>query len=318
MIRMAYLDDIALRKTIEKDYEGRMDVVTLNGKWRNAKMLYPELIPLTYSVRQLLISPFGMLLQIAKAYERVISGIGSTSRRDEIYSHLRKKVFAYKGKRHNEMIAPFFIEHAEDLQLYTCHYCDMAFINIFSYTEKESGVERKQAQFELDHVIPQKECPLLALSLYNFVPSCPVCNSRIKHQKGIASSKKKLKKFSPTSKDYEFDSKVYIILEPKEGTVTPYLEHLDKYDVKFDCRRDGDYEEYVENLLLTERYNCHKAEALRLKDLQLYYPDSHIWGISNLVERPFGEVKEDIFGQRFARDEHQLFKKLRKDMLRNV
>lgn len=316
MIRMAYLDNYLLRKSLEKDYVGRMDVVTLNKKWREAKNLYPELTALKYSVRQMLISPFGVLLQIAKGYENVMKGIGSKDRKKAIYNHLRDNVFAYSGKRHNEMIAPFFIEHAEGLQLYTCHYCDMAFINIFSYTVRENGVERKRAQFELDHVISQKDCPLLALSLFNFVPSCPACNSRIKNQKGIASSKKLIKKFSPTSNDYHFNSMVDIVLEPRDGAATPYMEHRDKYDIVFDCSKDKDYEEYVENLFLTERYNCHKVEALRLKDLQLYYPDSHIWGISNLVKRPFGEVKEDVFGQRFARDEHRLFKKLRMDMLR--
>ena len=317
MIRMAYLDNIPLRKALEKDYLGRMDVVELNRKWREAKISYPDLAPLIYSVKQLLTSPFGILLQISKVYEKVMNGIGSKDRREEIYTHLRKKVFAYKGKHHNDMIAPFFMDHAEELRLYTCHYCDMAFINIFSYTERKSGQKKTQSQFELDHVISQKECPLLALSMYNFVPSCPVCNGRIKHQKGIASSKKLMKKFSPTSQDFAFDSKVNIILEPKEGTVTPYMEHQDKYNIVFDCNKDNDYKEYVDNLLLTERYNCHKVEALRLKDLQLYYPDSHIWGISNLLGRPFGEIKEDIFGLRFTRDEHRLFKKLRRDMMSN-
>ncbi len=39
-------------------------------------------------------------------------------------------------------------------------------------------------------------------------------------------------------------------------------------------------------------------------------------GISNILKRPFGEVKEDVFGQRFTGDEHRLFKKLRRDMLK--
>ena len=39
-------------------------------------------------------------------------------------------------------------------------------------------------------------------------------------------------------------------------------------------------------------------------------------GISNILKRPFGEVKEDVFGQRFTGDEHRLCKKLRRDMLK--
>ncbi len=313
MIRMAYLDDQLLQKELVKDYLGRMDLNDLSKKWREAKEKYTELKPLTYSVRQLLTSPFGILLQVAGKYNKVMDSIAGDERRKEIYKYLRDNVFTYTGKRHNDKIAPFFMDHVEELRLYTCHYCDTAYINIFTY--KEECESKTRAQFELDHVIGQKECPLLALSLYNFVPSCSVCNSRIKHQKGLASSKKLMKKFSPTSKDFDFESKVDIVLEPKEGATTPYMEHRNDYNIVFDCCRDKDYDGYVKSFLLTERYNCHKVEALRLKDLQLYYPDSHIWGISNLVGRQFGEVKEDIFGKRFTSDEHRLFKKLRKDML---
>lgn len=313
MIRMAYLDDRLLQNELEKDYLSRMDVEYLNKKWREAKEKYTELRPLTYSVKQLLISPFGILLLIAERYKKVMDDVDDDERRNEIYKHLRNKVFVYPGKRHNDKIAPFFMEHAEELRLYTCHYCDTAYINIFTYTEE--GESKTRAQFELDHVIGQQECPLLALSLYNFVPSCSVCNSRIKHQKGLADSKKLMKKYSPTSKDFDFDRKVDIVLDPKKGAATPYMEHRNDYDIVFDCSKDKDYDGYVKSFLLKERYNCHKVEALRLKDLQLYYPDSHIWGISNLLKRPFGEVKEDVFGQRFTRDEHRLFKKLRRDML---
>lgn len=313
---MAYLDDQLLQKELEKDYLSRMDVRALNEKWREAKENFTELEPLTYSVRQLLISPFGILLQIADKYKKVMDSIGDDERRKEIYKHFRNKVFVYTGKRHNEMIAPFFMDHAEELRLYTCHYCDTAYINIFKYTEEKDGVSKTKAQFELDHVIGQQECPLMALSLYNFVPSCSVCNSRIKHKKGLASSKKLMKKYSPTSKDFDFERKVDIVLNPKKGAATPYMEHRDDYHIVFDCNKDKDYEGYVGKFLLTERYNCHKVEALRLKDLQLYYPDSHILGICDVVNRTFGEVKEDLFGLGFTKDEHRLFKKLRKDMLK--
>lgn len=316
MIRMAYLDNQLLRKELEEDYLSRMDVSVLNEKWRVAKEKFTELEPLTYSVRQLLISSFGILLLVAGKYKNVMDSIDDDEKRKKIYKYLRNKVFVYTGTRHDEIIAPFFMDHAEELGLYTCHYCDMAYINIFKYTEEEDGVSKTKAQFELDHVIAQQDCPLLALALYNFVPSCSVCNSRIKHQKGLASSKKLMKKYCPTSTGFDFDGKVDIVLDPKDGAATPYMEHRDDYNIVFDCSKDKDYEKYVNKFLLTERYNCHKVEALRLKDLQLYYPDSHILGICGIVSKTFGEVKEDLFGLRFTKDEHRLFKKLRKDMLK--
>ena len=103
MIRMAYLDDRLLQRELEKDYLSRMDVEYLNKKWREAKEKYTELRPLTYSVKQLLISPFGILLLIAERYKKVMDDVDDDERRNEIYKHLRNKVFVYPGKRHNDL-----------------------------------------------------------------------------------------------------------------------------------------------------------------------------------------------------------------------
>lgn len=54
----------------------------------------------------------------------------------------------------------------------------MAYINV--YTETGKGVAKRQ--FDIDHFLPKGKCPPVALSLFNFVPSCPVCNERIKRE----------------------------------------------------------------------------------------------------------------------------------------
>ena len=59
------------------------------------------------------------------------------------------------------------------LDVSTCPYCNRNYITSY-------GKENKKTTADLDHFYPKKQYPLFALSLFNFVPSCSVCNSRMK------------------------------------------------------------------------------------------------------------------------------------------
>ncbi len=58
------------------------------------------------------------------------------------------------------------------LGLETCPYCQRAYVTNFQ------DDEGKNTTADLDHFYPKSKYPYLALSLYNFVPSCKFCNSR--------------------------------------------------------------------------------------------------------------------------------------------
>lgn len=316
MIRLAYLDDKELQRRLVGEFLQKLDVKNVQKKWDDAKKTYPCLSGLTYTVKQLVSSDFGLLVKYAKEYKKVIQNVTDDNESNEINLHLRDKVFAYKGRRHDKIIAPFFMEHAEEMGIYTCHYCDTAYVNVYEYEDKKAGKTIKQSHFDLDHVIGRTECPIVSLSLFNLVPSCQVCNSRLKHDNPLEHSSKLLKKLSPTCKDHDFDKKVTIELMPLDKLKQPYLAHKDCYKIEFDCHKDKDYEEIVGLFRLNERYNYHRGEALRIKDLQRQYPPANIWNISNLLNVPYHQVEEDIFGLKFMKGEHRCFEKLKRDMMR--
>lgn len=56
------------------------------------------------------------------------------------------------------------------LNVAVCPYCNRQYITPFG----------KRSSADLDHFFPKENYPLFALSLFNFVPSCQVCNSRMK------------------------------------------------------------------------------------------------------------------------------------------
>ena len=59
------------------------------------------------------------------------------------------------------------------MEIEVCPYCQRNYIS--SYEEKTTA--------DLDHFYPKSLYPFLALSLYNFIPSCQICNSRFKSNK---------------------------------------------------------------------------------------------------------------------------------------
>jgi hypothetical protein len=59
----------------------------------------------------------------------------------------------------------------EELGVHTCPYCNRNHIQMI---KNASGKSRQVG--DLDHVIPKSKYPMFALSFYNLIPSCKVCN----------------------------------------------------------------------------------------------------------------------------------------------
>lgn len=66
-------------------------------------------------------------------------------------------------------------ELASLLDMNTCTYCNR------SYTHTKKTVDNKKLMRpQFDHWFPKSTYPLLALSFYNLIPSCSICNSSVK------------------------------------------------------------------------------------------------------------------------------------------
>ncbi|MCA0960210.1 hypothetical protein LCL86_14220 [Muricauda ruestringensis] len=65
---------------------------------------------------------------------------------------------------------------AKNLEINTCTYCNRNYTNTI-ITKRGEKITRPQ----FDHFFDKKRHPFLALSFYNLIPSCSICNSNIKH-----------------------------------------------------------------------------------------------------------------------------------------
>lgn len=118
-----------------------------------------------------------------------------------------------------EKIAEFFKKNADKLRIHSCFYCDAAYTGAFL-------TNRSRRTFDVDHFFPKSEYPMFSLSLYNFVPSCQVCNSRVKGRNNFidfyslnqkSSLKKDLLQISPISKKYDMASNLTIKVYPEKN-----------------------------------------------------------------------------------------------------
>ncbi|MEA2027976.1 MAG: hypothetical protein U9N49_03250 [Campylobacterota bacterium] len=275
-INQAYYNEIAKSK-------GKL----FNGKSFEAYYNHHYKSKLGYELKEILCGDFEQLLTIKNT-------LGTKYAKDNFI----KKFFNYDYSSSDKFkpllsklqpkISKFIQEH---LSLHTCYYCNIELINTFEGMDKKT----KNA-FTLDHVIDKGTYPYLALSLYNFVPSCYVCNSKVKRTKSIES-------LSPTSKDFDFEEKV------------KFKTFLNNYNLLFENPNDielrliedfsNKFDDYTQALNLNNRYQYHKDKVIEMIHKRKEYPDSRIEELSNLTQKTYEEVKQDLFGIYLNEDLHK-------------
>ncbi|GCD10346.1 hypothetical protein [Clostridium tagluense] len=71
------------------------------------------------------------------------------------------------------------------LDIVVCPYCNRQYITSYEPSENKKDKIDVLATADLDHFYPKAKFQLFSLSLYNFVPACQICNSRMKIDKPI-------------------------------------------------------------------------------------------------------------------------------------
>lgn len=290
------------------------DLDELEERWRDFKELHPALSVFTESVKELMSATFCELVDVYERYQNLPSE--TQEQKEElatIKSYLPNMVFNYDKtgaghQTHQGVISGFFRKKMDDLNIHTCYYCDMAYINPYIVDDDEM-----KSQFDLDHALAKDDCPLVALSLHNFVPSCPVCNERLKRKNPLSDSLDGLKLVAPCSEDFDANKQIHFKVNQEKVCTSGFMRHKDCYRMKINAH--GVYASYAKLFRLEERYEYHKGEALRLLDLKRKYPMSNIRQIARLMHKTADEVKEDIFGIHFSKNNHRCFDKMRRDIM---
>lgn len=311
MIRIEYPKD---RKRLKDSYlaafKSYNKLQKMQEKWEDMRETHTCMLMFPPRLETILVAEYSELTRYYSLYKRIPEG-----ERMLLQAGL-KDIFNYEDR--HDLIVKFLVDPRNNIPIHTCHYCNMSYINMYEDNDSDKGW---RIQFDLDHVLDKGACPIVALSLFNFVPSCSVCNSRLKASKQLVGKDGRYKEeLSPTSPKYSFDKNVDIVMVLKgERDWTLPTEHREDYAVEFDSH-DSDYQHVIDIFRLQERYDYHRIEGLRVMELKRKYRSSSIAMMANAMKGLPGfapeEIWEDIFGERFMTEEHRCFSKFRKDMMK--
>jgi 5-methylcytosine-specific restriction endonuclease McrA len=219
-----------------------------------------------------------------------------------------KKLFKYDGK-FQPLIANFF---EKNLNLRTCYYCNIDFINVYDE-------ENNKNKFTLDHFIDKGRYPYLALSIFNLIPCCSVCNSKVKGSTPFYEDRE-LKDTNPYLKSFKFDEKVKFKLFLHKNCKDLNIKSKDDIDIPLKERYSNEYEKYIKVFKLNERYQAHKDIVFEMIKNAELYPKSRLKELQDLTGIPYQQIKQDIFN--LIDDEVDLskepFSKLKRDMAREL
>lgn len=193
---------------------------------------------------------------------------------------------------------------AEKLDIPTCVYCN----RIYTKTVISSS-GKKITRPTFDHWFPKGKYPLLALSFYNLIPSCSVCNSGAKGSTPFSLSTH----FHPYYKNSGKEFKYTFSYDHKDYDKFRFKIITDKND-KFSERSVNAFE-------LEEIFKAHEDEIEDLRKIKDAYSEDYIGMLESKVLGGItldrNEVYRLAFGVHFqeAKFDRRPLSKMKKDIL---
>ena len=303
-------NSVELKKAYLKEY----DIPQLQRKLDRLMAKYPEIkaaLPDDISAKKLLVGNFKYLTRVYCAFTGYLNG-KTTDEQNSIKAAFINGGFKYGS--HKKKISNFLVDAANGFEIYNCVYCDIEDVRTFT---KANG--NKVRKFETEHVLDKGKCPLVGMSLYNFVPSCKTCNKAdIKGTKTIGDTEVEIAKLSPSAEGYDFENKVKFEVK----VVTPGVDdlkaisHVDDYEIVFNIS-EALYQKTIDLFELKPRYNHYitKLELLKWREKRRKYPDCRVQQFADDFMISFGEMFEELFELDLRKREHYPKEKARRDVM---
>lgn len=198
-----------------------------------------------------------------------------------------KRIFNYKEQIGRNREFCYFIARLIDSN--TCAYCNRQY-TLTVFGDGDEPLIRP----EFDHWFSQQDYPDLALSYYNLIPSCSLCNSSLKRTQNT-SLQKHIHPYVDSEPGFFFRYQPLGIGEDDK----------ENYAVDFNITATGTDSIRVQNTLdlfrIKEIYNAHANYELRnLIELATAYPKDYIEVIITKILKDTSLTREDIFRMLFG------------------
>ena len=170
-------------------------------------------------------------------------------------------------------------ELAKKLNVNVCPYCN---INSTYTVIKEKN--KKITRPEFDHFYDKATYPILALSFYNLIPSCHICNSTLKGSEPF-SIKTQLNPYADS-----FDKVARFHLKIKDSK---FYHSIDGFDITLETE-DIRAKNQINNFELDTLYKNHKDIILELIQKNAIYSESYIDELFTQYEGTLFKNREDL------------------------
>ncbi|GAB3515008.1 hypothetical protein [Emticicia fontis] len=223
-----------------------------------------------------------------------------------------KKIFDYdrfidKKRKYNAYLL------AERLKVNVCPYCNRQYT--FTINKGNKGVRP-----DFDHFYCQKDYPYLALSFYNLIPSCHICNSNFKKDEKFDIDTH----IHPYTEGFENDVRFTILLNPKSGIDIFYgIENSFEICLNLstlDLEKKEKVKRNITVFKLNIIYNEHKDYVKEILQRSILYEDTYLENLFNQYEgtlfKSLGEVQRMALSN-YVQDEDlekRVLSKLTKDI----
>ncbi|SDL59844.1 hypothetical protein [Kriegella aquimaris] len=197
---------------------------------------------------------------------------------------------------------------AKNLDATTCTYCNR---NYTVTVASKNGNKITRPQF--DHYLDKSRHPFLALSFYNLIPSCSICNSSVKHGLEFSLNKHAHPYLDESINNFRFSY---------EYSNDPY--HKNGLKIKTEVHQDW----YVKNLLtdlkIDEIYNAHTDILFELLKIKQSYSDKYLSILEKEVLNGLKVSRSEVYRLAFGvfYDEPDFdkrpFSKFKKDILKEL
>lgn len=203
-------------------------------------------------------------------------------------SNLKKLYNIFRNK--------YGVKFIKGLGINVCPYCNREYIFRLEDTKKQEA--RVLATF--DHFYDKARYPFLALSFYNLIPSCSICNSKFK----TAVDFHKLEHLHPYEDDFNSLAKFHLKI-----TKPNFYHSTDGIDVKLkeNNMNDEKIRNTIETFRLNDIYKEHSDIALELIKKQYMYSEEYLETLYKQYEgtmfKNYEHLKGTVFGNYVSNDE---------------
>lgn len=196
---------------------------------------------------------------------------------------------------------------AESLDIITCTYCNRIYTNTV-ITKNNVKIIRPQ----FDHFFDKDSNPLLALSFYNLIPSCSICNSNIKHGKQFVLKTHIHPYLDDIINDFNF-------------TYDFTNENRKGLKILVDSKKGSKIEKTFQDMSLEVVYNAHLDELNDLLELKSKFSDRYLSILSSNILGPSVKISQEelyrlAFGTEYDKKDFykRPFSKFKNDILKEL